>query len=99
MRNKVARCRPVAQVGSGILLGVTDTREQLSAATKRYRRTEAAHEAAREAVIMAVVAALRDGLGPTDVERLSPFSGAYVRKLAREHEIPPALPGPKRAAP
>ncbi|TQL35618.1 hypothetical protein FB564_0677 [Salinispora arenicola] len=48
---------------------------------------------------MAVVAALRDGLGPTDVERLSPFSGAYVRKLAREHEIPPALPGPKRAAP
>jgi hypothetical protein len=99
LRNKVAVRRPVAQVGSGNLVGVTDAREQLSAATKRYRRTEAAHQAAREAVIMAVVAALRDGVSPTDVERLSPFSGAYIRRLAREHKIPPAAPGPKRATP
>lgn len=97
LRIKVAIQGSVAQVGSGNLVGVTDAREQLSAATKRYRRTEAAHETAREAVIMAVVAALRGGLSPTDVERLSPFSGAYIRKLAREHAIPPAPPGPKRA--
>jgi hypothetical protein len=80
-------------------VGVTDAREHLAAATRRYRRTEAAHEAARQAVIMAVVDALRSGLSPSDVERLSPFSGAYIRKLAREHEIPPAPPGPKRATP
>lgn len=98
LRYKVAIQGPVAQVGSGNLVGVTDAREQLSAATKRYHRTEAAHQAAREAVIMAVIAALRDGLSPTDVERLSPFSGAYIRKLAREHAIPPAPPGPKRAS-
>lgn len=97
LRNKVAIRGSVAQVGSGNLVGVTDAREELSAATRRYRRTEAAHDAAREAVVMAVVAALRAGLSPTDVERLSPFSGAYVRKLAREHQIPPAPPGPKRS--
>ncbi|MEV4493161.1 hypothetical protein AB0K04_23965 [Micromonospora coxensis] len=45
-----------------------------------------------------MVAALRGGIGPAEVERLSPFSGAYVRKLAREHSIPPAPPGPKRVA-
>lgn len=78
---------------------MSDARDELSAATKRYRRTEAAHEAAREAVVAAVVAALRGGVGPTEVERLSPFSGAYVRKLAREHSVPPAPPGPKRVSP
>ncbi|MBB5824734.1 hypothetical protein [Micromonospora carbonacea] len=77
---------------------MTDPRDELSAATKRYRRTEAAHEAAREAVVAAVVAALRQGVGPTEVERLSPFSGAYIRKLARQNDVPAAPPGPKRAA-
>ena len=72
-----------------------DTREALSAATRRYRRTEAAHEEARQEVINAVIAALRDGVGPTEVERLSPFTSAYIRKLARENGIPPAPPGLK----
>lgn len=76
---------------------MSDARDVLSAATKRYQRTEAAHEAARETVVAAVVAALRAGIGPAEVERLSPFSSAYIRKLAREHDIPPAPPGPKRA--
>ena len=74
---------------------MSDARGELSAATTRYRRTEAAHEAARTALIAAVVAALRDGISPTDVERLSPFSGAYIRKLARDNGVPAARPGPK----
>ncbi len=77
---------------------VTDPREQLAAATRRYRRTEAAHEEARQQVIEAVLAALRANIGPAEVERLSPFTGAYIRRLARQESIPPAAPGPKRAA-
>jgi hypothetical protein len=77
---------------------VTDPRDELVAATRRYRRTETAHEEARQAVIDAVVTALRANLGPSEVERLSPFTGAYIRKLAREHGIPPAGPGPKRGS-
>jgi len=75
---------------------MADEREDLAAATERYRRTEAEHEQARQATIAAMIAALRAGVGPTEVERLSPFTGAYVRKLAREHGVPPGQPGPKR---
>ena len=75
---------------------MTDSRQALIAATRRYARTETAHDEARQAAIEAVLAALRDGIGPTEVERLSPFTGAYIRKLARENGIPPAPPGPKR---
>jgi uncharacterized protein (DUF2267 family) len=75
---------------------VTDARNELVAATKRYQQTEGAHEQARQAVIAAVIAALRANLGPTEVQQLSPFTAAYIRKLAREHGIPPAEPGPKR---
>ncbi|MFB9448160.1 hypothetical protein Dvina_43580 [Dactylosporangium vinaceum] len=75
-----------------------DVRDGLTAATKRYRRTETAHEQARQEAIAAVVAALNAGVPPTEVERLSPFTGAYIRKVARDHGIPPAPPGPKRSA-
>ncbi|WP_426505430.1 hypothetical protein ACPPVO_47235 [Dactylosporangium sp. McL0621] len=76
---------------------MSDVRDDLVAATKRYERTEHAHEEARQEAISAVLAALRAGVGPTEVERLSPFTGAYIRKVARENGIPPAPPGPKRA--
>lgn len=75
---------------------MADERSALAAATRRYERTENAHEAARRDAIEAVLAALRAGIGPSEVERLSPFTAAYVRKLARENGIPPAAPGPKR---
>ncbi|MFG2043144.1 hypothetical protein [Dactylosporangium sp. NPDC048998] len=74
-----------------------DARDELAGATKRYRRTETAHEQARQEAIAAVVAALKAGVPPTEVERLSPFTGAYIRKVARDHGIPPAPPGPKRS--
>lgn len=74
---------------------VTDLRDELTAATRRYERTDAAHEAARQEVMAAVLAALRAGIPPTEVERLSPFTAAYIRKMARAEGIPPAAPGPK----
>ena len=42
---------------------------------------------AREEVIGAVVKALEAGQRPTDITAWSPFTAAYVRKLAREHGI------------
>lgn len=46
----------------------------------------------------AVLAALRGGVPPTEVERLSPFTAAYIRRTARAEGIPPAAPGPKRVS-
>lgn len=69
--------------------------QDLDEATRRYRRTERAHEQARESAIQEVLAALRAGAAPTEVTARSPFSAAYVRRLAREAGIAPAPPGPK----
>ncbi|MEV0559727.1 hypothetical protein [Dactylosporangium sp. NPDC050588] len=77
---------------------MTDARDRLVTAAKRYRRTEAAHEEARREVQEALVAALEAGVGPTEVQRLSGLTGAYIRKLARERGVPPAPPGPKSSA-
>lgn len=67
-----------------------DELEALEQATRRYRKTEAAHEKARDETVDAVVAALRAGKRPTDVAGRSPFTPAYVRRLARENGIGPA---------
>ncbi|HET6293534.1 MAG TPA: hypothetical protein VFG33_09170 [Kribbella sp.] len=75
---------------------MTDLRADLTSATARYRKTETAHEQARNETMAAVLAALRGGVPPTEVERLSPFTAAYIRRVARSEGIPPAAPGPKR---
>jgi hypothetical protein len=77
---------------------MADVRKELVAATRHYEQTDVAHEEARKAAISAVLAALRAGIGPAEVERLSPFTGTYIRKLARDEGIPPAPPGPKRSS-
>ncbi|MEV7007557.1 hypothetical protein [Streptosporangium sp. NPDC051022] len=59
----------------------------LDESTRRYRETEAAHEESRKAVVASVLEALRAGERPTDVVAHSPFTDAYVRKLARENGI------------
>ncbi len=69
----------------------------LDKATDKYRRTGEAHDAARQEAIAAVVAALRANVQPTVVAKRSPFTDAYVRKIARDHGIPPARPGIKPA--
>lgn len=69
----------------------------LDKATAGYRKTEAAHDESRDAAIAAVVDALRAGERPTDVTNRSPFTAAYVRRIARENGIEAARPGPKAA--
>lgn len=69
--------------------------DALRAATRRYEETKAVHEAARDAAASAVVTALRAGATPTAVTGASPFTDAYVRKIARENGIAPAKPGIK----
>jgi hypothetical protein len=66
-----------------------DELEILDAATRRYQRTEKAHKESRKAALDAVIAALKAGKKPAEVERRSPFTGAYIRKVAREQGIPP----------
>ncbi|WP_154080457.1 hypothetical protein [Streptomyces mobaraensis] len=75
-----------------------DEMQVLDQATRHYRDTEEAHEAARQQAVEAVLTALRAGKRPTDVADRSPFSPAYVRRIARENGIAPARPGPKAAA-
>ncbi len=50
---------------------------------------------ARQDLIEAIVHALREGVGPAEVQRLSPFTSAYIRKLARDNDVPPAALGRK----
>ena len=67
----------------------------LVAATRKYERTKKAYEAAKAEAIHAALDALRAGERPTDVAEQSPFTPAYIRRLAREAGIEPAAPGPK----
>lgn len=75
-----------------------DPMTSLDQATARYRETEATHNAARDAAVGAVLTALRLGERPTDVTARSPFTAAYVRRIARENGIEPAKPGPKKSS-
>jgi hypothetical protein len=67
--------------------------ERLDASTRRYRRTEAAHEESRKASIADVLAALRAGARPTDVANRSPFTDTYVRRIARDNGLAPRRKG------
>lgn len=73
-----------------------DLRTRLRQAAARYAETGREHDAAQEALVAVVVAALRDGMAPTEVVALSTYSPAYVRKIARQYEIPAAPVGRKR---
>lgn len=72
-----------------------DPMTKLDQATTRYRETETAHDSSRAAAVEAVVEALKAGERPTDVTARSPFTAAYVRRIARDNGIEPAKPGPK----
>lgn len=61
--------------------------EALEGSTRKYRRTEKAHKDARDEAVQLALAALREGEPPTKVVNASPFTAAYVRKLARENGI------------
>lgn len=68
------------------------------AAVRTTGERVAAAEKARDEHIAAVVAALEAGKRPTDVASWSPFSAAYLRRLARRKGIPPAVKGTTRAS-
>lgn len=66
-----------------------ELREAIRAATRRYNKTKQAHEDARDEVTAAIVAGLLGGVRPTEAEEDSPFKGARIRQIAREHGVPP----------
>lgn len=76
-----------------------DETAALDLATARYRETEAAHEAARQDTVAAVIDALRAGIRPGDIVAHSPFTAAYVRRIARENGIQPATRKASRPVP
>jgi hypothetical protein len=66
-----------------------ELREAIRAATRRYNRTKKAHEDARDELTAAIVTGLLGGVRPTEAEEDSPFKGARIRQIAREHKVPP----------
>ena len=74
-------------------LAMDEYEEALKASTRRYKRTDVAHEESRKASTADVLAALKAGVPPTRVAALSPFTATHVRKLARDAGIPPARKG------
>jgi hypothetical protein len=74
---------------------MTEEIDMLAAATRKFERTRKAHDAAKAEVIQAALDALRAGERPTDVADKSPFTPAYIRRIARDAGIEPAAPGPK----
>lgn len=56
-------------------------------AGRRYQQTERAHDKAREDLAAVIIEALKAGERPTDVTAWSPFTPAYIRRLARDHGI------------
>ena len=81
-----------------MIIVMDEHEEALRASTRRYRRTDTAHEESRKVATADVIAALRAGMPPTRVAELSPFTATHVRKLAREAGIPPAVKGKRLVA-
>lgn len=74
-----------------------DEMDTLRQATERLNQLDEKMTDARNDTYAAVVAALRAGHTPTDVTNASPYTAAYVRKIARQNGIEPATRGPKKA--
>jgi hypothetical protein len=80
-----------AQLGCDTLPDMTPEQEQAVAAqdasTDEYGHAAQAKEDASERSIADALASLRLGVPPTVVEKHSPFTGSYIRKLARDAGI------------
>ena len=64
--------------------------EQLRAAGAEFQAVRTSYETSREQVGSAIVDALRAGVTPTEVVRLSGYTREGVRKIARAAGIEPA---------
>lgn len=60
---------------------------ELDKSRARYERTDRAHEESSRLAREDALAALRIGVRPAEVERHSPFTGSYLRRIARENGI------------
>lgn len=65
-------------------------RDELAAAADELRAVDKQRDQAHNRVATAIVRARRAGMTPTEAERLSPFTAAWTRRIAREGGIPPA---------
>lgn len=66
--------------------------------SETYERTRAERESARAAVNEVIIEALESGATPTEVNKLSPFTPAYVRRIAKEAGVAPRPKGPKKTS-
>lgn len=64
-----------------------DPMTKLDQATEQYGEAKNAFDDARTDAVTAVVDALRAGNRPTEVTKHSPFTAAYVRRIARDNGI------------
>lgn len=55
--------------------------------TRRRAKAKAAFDSANDESIADALASLRAGVPPAEVERHSPFTGSYLRRIARENGI------------
>lgn len=65
--------------------------DDLETATARYHQANAVQVEARKELAAAMIAALRAGERPADVAAKSPFTETYVRRMARDNDIPEYL--------
>jgi uncharacterized protein len=72
--------------------------KELAGIAARLAKIEKERDQLRERALTLSLIALKDGVAPSEVSDLSPYSPAHLRKLAREQGIPAAPPGikPKR---
>lgn len=61
----------------------SEAAEDLTKAAKTYRRTEKAHEEARQALKAAAVAAVKAGVKQSEVVRTTGWTREYLRRLRK----------------
>jgi hypothetical protein len=71
-----------------VVMNKIEALHALDATTEQFHKTRRAHGISRTKVTVSVLAALRAGARPTDVEVHSPFTISYIRKIARRNGIP-----------
>jgi DNA-binding transcriptional MerR regulator len=71
---------------------------ELRLAAQKYNASQGQLDEARATLSNAIEESLRSGIPPAVVTAEAPVSAAWVRKLARDRDVPPAQRGPKPTA-
>jgi len=66
-----------------------ETEARLRQAVRAKARTETAADKARAALADAIADALREGMQPRDVVKETGYTREHIRRIAREHDVPP----------